>query len=206
MKGIFELKPPTPRYEFIWDVNIVLDYLKTIDENVSLEVLTHKLVMLLALATKQRVQTLHAISIDDINVYEMCVIIPIRKLLKHSRSGNYKISLNLQTFHDESLCVIRFLKLYLERTSSIRGNCKQLFISYYKPYKSVCKDTISRWVKRVMYEAGINTAIFKSHSTRSASTSAAMRDNVPVDHILKLAGWTNVHTFNKFYNKVVIPY
>ena len=59
-----------------------------------LQVLTHKLVMLLALFTKQSVQTLHALSIDDIIFYDSCVIIPIRKLLKQPRKGNYKLSLN----------------------------------------------------------------------------------------------------------------
>ena len=62
--------------------------------------------------------------------------------------------------------------LYLQRTCLIRGDHNQLFISHYKP---VCKDTISRWIKRMMYEAGINTALFKSHSTRAASSSAAKR-------------------------------
>ena len=38
----------------------------------SLEVLTHKLVMLLVLATKQRAQTFHAICVDYINVYDLC--------------------------------------------------------------------------------------------------------------------------------------
>ena len=31
MKGIFELRPTSPRYDFIWDVNIVLKYLINID-------------------------------------------------------------------------------------------------------------------------------------------------------------------------------
>ena len=64
MKGIFELKPPMPRYSVIWDVNIVLDYLKNfpLHEEMPLSNLTYKLVMLLALTTRQRAQTLHAIS------------------------------------------------------------------------------------------------------------------------------------------------
>ena len=28
MKGIFEMKPPTLRYNFIWDFGIVLDFIK----------------------------------------------------------------------------------------------------------------------------------------------------------------------------------
>ena len=99
MKGIFELRPPSPRYNFIWDVNIVFEYLKNIDgDDVSLGVLTHKLAMLLALTTKQRVQTLHSIRIDNINFCDSYVNIPIRKLLKHSRCGNYKFSLNLHQY------------------------------------------------------------------------------------------------------------
>ena len=73
LKGIFELKPPSPRYEFVWDVNIVLDFLNNFnDEAMSLEVLTHKLVMLLALATKQRAQIFHGICVDAINFYDLC--------------------------------------------------------------------------------------------------------------------------------------
>ena len=149
--------------------------------------LTHKLAMLLALTTKQRVQTLHSICIDNINFCDSYVYIHIRKLLKHSRCGNYKFSLNLHQYHDRSICVVRTLKLYLQRTSLIRGDCKQLFVSYCKPYGDISKETISRWLKRVMFEAGIDTSMFKAH-------------------ILKLAGWTNVRTFDKYYDKVVLPY
>ena len=46
--------------------------------------------------------------------------------------------------------------------------------------------------------------MFMSHSTRAASASAAKRDYVPIDHILKLAGWSNVKTFHKYYDKVVM--
>ena len=113
-------------------------------------------------------------------IFMTYVIIPIRTLLKQSKSGNYKLSLNLQKYYDPSLCVVRVLNMYLQRTSLIRGDHNQLFISYYKPFKPVCKDIISRWIKRVMCEAGINTAIFKSHSTGAASSSAAKRDNVPL--------------------------
>ena len=109
LKGIFELKPPSPRYEFIWDVNIVLYFLKNLnDEAMSLEILTHKLVMLLALATNKRAQTLHVICVDVL-IFDSYVIIPIRTLLKKSRSGNYKLSLNLQKYHEPSLCVVRVL-------------------------------------------------------------------------------------------------
>ena len=52
-------------------------------------------------------------------------------------------------------------------------------------------------------KAGINTSVFKSHSTRAAATSAAHLANVNVELIMKAAGWTNVSTFAKFYKKPI---
>ena len=86
---------------------MVLQYLENFDdEDMLLQVLTRKLVMLLALFIKQRVQILHAISIDDIDFYNSCVIIPIRKLLKQSRRGNYKLSLHLSIGFIINHCVL----------------------------------------------------------------------------------------------------
>lgn len=205
-KGVFELKPPSIRYECIWDVNIVLEYLSNFypHEDIPLNYLTYKLIMLLALATKQRAQTLHFISIKDIRESENLVIISIRKLLKHSRQGNRSHSLYLKVYFDPSVCVVKTLSDYLNRTKTIRGENNQLFISFQKPYNPVSRDTISRWMKKVMTEAGIDTSLFKPHSTRAASSSAAKRDNIPIEDILRNAGWSNSKTFQKFYDKIIM--
>ena len=95
MKGIFEIKPPLSRYKVIWDVNIVLEYLRNFsaDADLPLYMITYKLVMLLALTTRQRAQTLHAISIEDIKISANLIVIPIRTLLKHSRQRGHKTAL-----------------------------------------------------------------------------------------------------------------
>ena len=206
MKGIFELKPPMSRYSVIWDVNIVLDYLKnfSLHEEMPLSILTYKLVMLLALTTRQRAQTLHAISLSDIHLSNNLIIIPIRKLLKHSSQRGHNTTLMLEKFPDKSLCVVGTLRFYLNKTAAYRGKQQQLFLSYLYPYRAVSKDTISRWLKRVMFEAGIDTNIFKPHSTRAASASAAVRDDVPIDEILQSAGWSNCRTFKTFYDKIIL--
>ena len=55
-----ELKPSPPKYCEIWDVKVVLDYLKTFDELslLPLKDLTLNLTMLLCLTTGQRGQTI----------------------------------------------------------------------------------------------------------------------------------------------------
>lgn len=60
-KGVASLKPQKPRYSYTWDPATVLDWLSKVypNEEISLEKLSKKLVILLALITAQRVQTLN---------------------------------------------------------------------------------------------------------------------------------------------------
>ena len=104
---------------------------------------------------------------------------------------------------DLHLCVTNTLCSYLEKTKSRRGS-ELLFISFQKPYKAVSGDTIQRWIKVVIEKAGIDTSVFKPHSTRAASTSAAKAAGVSMDEILSQAGWSNCATFKTFYNKPVV--
>ena len=100
---------------------------------------------------------------------------------------------------DRRLCVIFVLNEYLKRTVRLRNNCNKLFISYIKLFGPVTKDTISRWLKNVMSRSGIDINTVSAHSVRAASTSKAYANLVPVDNILKVAGWSN----ERFYKKPI---
>ena len=43
----------------------------------------------------------------------------------------------------------------------------------------------------------------KTHSIRSASVTKAKCQFVPIDQILKVAGWSNTKTFGTYYDKPV---
>ena len=51
-------------------------------------------------------------------------------------------------------------------------------------------------------KAGINTKVFKSHSTRAAATSTVQKD-LDISVIIKAAGWPNAKTFATYYKKKV---
>jgi len=51
--------------------------------------------------------------------------------------------------------------------------------------------------------AGINTSVYKAHSTRAASTSKALAQGMSTQQIVKCANWDRASTFNKFYRKSV---
>lgn len=206
VKGVFHLHPPNPRYSEVWDVKLVLNYLRTLSPIVTLKLrdLTFKLCMLIALLSAQRCQTLHLLRIDEMKIRANSVVFFIKDLVKQSKPGKIGITLNLKAYPpDRRLCICRVLKHYLLCTKYLRNNSKQIFISYCKPHAPVSKDTISRWIRIVLQKAGIDTSVFKAHSTRSASSSAARENHVPIADILSTAGWANEKIFTKYYNKPI---
>ena len=85
MKGVFETRPSLPRYSETWDVNVVLDYIAGLGqpEDQDLKMLTYKTVMLLALLTSQRRQTLHALDITNMDSMGKSVPFLLRRCSKH---------------------------------------------------------------------------------------------------------------------------
>lgn len=204
MKGVYEQRPTLPRYTSTWDVNIVLEFLRCLPnkEDLTLKELTHKVAMLMALLTGQRAQTLHALDTSSMDITENKIIFFIREKLKHSKPGKHQQPIEFLAFDkDPALCIVLHLKEYLRRTSLHRNNQPQLLLSYVKPFKPISKDTLSRWLKETLAQAGIDVKKFSAHSTRAASTSAAEAKGVPIQCIMNSAGWSNCNTFAKFYKK-----
>ena len=116
LKGIFHVRPPKPRYEFIWDAELVLKFLKTLHPSViTLKLLTLKTVTLLTLLSGQRVSTLHQFRLSQLQRNPTLVIFNIQGLLKHSRP-----TIPYRAFpHDVALCPMATLGAYLNAT----GEC-----------------------------------------------------------------------------------
>ncbi|MES9881878.1 MAG: tyrosine-type recombinase/integrase [Sedimenticola sp.] len=206
LRGVFNLRPSKPKYCDTWDVSIVLSYLKHLPQasELSLKLLTLKLSMLLALVLAGRSQSLHLLCIDNMRKESSSYTLFYSGLLKQSKPGKSIPCVELCAYAaDKSICVYTMLTEYLKRTMSLRGDINSLFISYIKPFGRVSKATVSRWIKTVMNSAGINCDKYKPHSVRAASASKAKAFGVPIDDILKVAGWSNMQTFAMFYNKPV---
>lgn len=70
MKGVFNLRTPTHRYTETWDVQPVLQKLRSMYplQDLPLKDLTLKLVMLMSLTLAARVQTLHLLVLHGMNI------------------------------------------------------------------------------------------------------------------------------------------
>lgn len=205
MRGVFNSRPTVPRYCAIWDVSKVLQYLARCSpaKDLPLQALTHKLVTLCALVTGQRAQTIRAFDLRLCDINLTSAVFRVHALLKHTTPRTGTETIALPSFSDDKrLCVVTYLREYIKRSKPLRST-SQLFISFISPHGPVTKDTISRWIKLTLKKAGIDTNIFKAHSTRAASTSAVRRD-VDISVIMRTAGWSRQSTFAKFYNKTVL--
>ena len=90
---------------------------------------------------------------------------------------------------------------YIHATQPLQGDSSHLFTSFIKPHRPTTTPTVAQWLKEVIHEAGIGTSIFKTHSTRAASTSAAANSGISTNEILKVADWSTSSTFQHFYYK-----
>ncbi|PFX30406.1 hypothetical protein AWC38_SpisGene4801, partial [Stylophora pistillata] len=159
-------------------------------------------IILQSWSTAQRGQSLHMLDIQFMKEGDSFFEFALPEHIKQSRLG-YKVpSVLLQAFPaDQSLCVFTHLKEYLQRTKCLRGTETKLLISHAKPHHRASRDTISRWIRSVMTEAGIDVTTFKPHSTRAAAASKTKNVSVPVKEILDTAGWSSERTFDRFYDK-----
>ena len=204
LKGILNLRPAMPRYQQSWDVNVALDYMRSLPGNqvLPLKVLTQKLALLLALTAPKRSSELKLLDLRFMRRLPEGVVFELPGITKTSSEI---ILVFFAKFDDcESICVLRCLHSYISRTNIFRplvdpATNQQLLISYHRPHKPVQSCTIARWIKSFLGSAGIDTSIFKGHSTRSASNSKARAGGISLEDVLKMADWTGPSSFLRFY-------
>lgn len=209
LQGMFNKRPPMPRYQTTWDVGLVIQCLKSLSptEDQPLQVLSKKLVTLLALANASRASDIHALDLQFHKFSGEGVLFHIPSLTKTRRSGPPKTTFIAKFEEDPSICPVRTLQIYIEKTKDLRkaeeSGRLPLLISFKKPHKAVSSATISRWMKQLLSEAGVPTEMFKAHSVRAASSSAAKNKGVSMADIMHAAGWNRSSTFEKFYYKPI---
>ena len=199
-KGVYNSRPPQPRYSSTWDVNVVLDYITKLGENkdLPLKQLSFKLLMLMCLVSANRISELHALDLHFRYHKPNGVLFKLASLTKKRQTGAAPKECFFASFPEDKLCVVQCLKEYEKVTQQFREVSSDkpalLFLSYVKPHSSVTAQRMAHWVKDLLKAAGVDTNVFKAHSVRGASTLAALKKGVHLKDIL----WSNESTFRGF--------
>ena len=190
MRGVFNSRPPQPRYTTTWDVTDVLNYLRTLipNDKISLEQLSHKLVILIALVSSQRAQTIAYIVTQDSTVSKSSVSFSVNHITKTSRPGKPSTTIKLSAYPDDDrICVLQTLREYLRRTAPFRSWKRYLSFPFIVlivtllPKRSVVG-------LEMFFTHLVLTRLHIRHSTRAASTSAAFRGGTDINTIPSTAG------------------
>ena len=104
---------------------------------------------------------------------------------------------------DKRLCVVEYLRRYEAATGQHRnkkpGRSQPLFLSYIKPHALATSQRLAHWLKEMLGKAGVDTSVFKVHSVRGASSTAASQKGVLIEDILRTVDWSRDSTFRRFY-------
>ena len=212
MSAFFNARPPMPRYESTWEVNPVLDYMMSLGDNetLALKQLTHKVAMLLALTCAGRSSDLNALDIRFMKLEDESVTFNLAKLTKSRRKGKPPLKIMLKSFPENlKLCILTTLKVCFSRTTKFRERKdgiprSQVLLSFVEPHRAVVPCTIAGWLVKFMTEAGVDTGLFKAHSTRGAATSKAAAMGLSVKEIMSMAKWKRQATFYKHYHRLTV--
>ena len=206
VKGVFNARPPIPRYSSTWDVQTVLNYLEKMEnpDKLSLKLLTLKTVFIMAITRPSRSADLSQLDKERMRWGNDGVSFLPTTLAKQSRQGKPIKEFFFPSFPPvPALCPVKTLQGYLRKTEPLRGVESRLFVSFIRPHKAITSSTIARWLKTILQQAGVDIAIFGAHSTRGASASAAARGGITTEDILKAANWSSESVFQTYYHKEV---
>ena len=62
---------------------------------------------------------------------------------------------------------------------------------------------MGHWIKLLLSEAGVDTTIYSTHSTRGASALKAMGAGISIESILWTGSWTSEGVFSRHYNRPI---
>ena len=149
-KGAFNLRPPNVKFGFVWDVQIVFDHFRKIEDNSLLndKQLSQKLVLLLLLLGGQRVNTVMSFHVHRMVITNMSITFTPNNVLKHSRQSRKRDVFEYYDYSDKKLCIIDCLNQYLSRRSNrVSSEETQLLITLKKPFHAASDYTVRRWIK-----------------------------------------------------------
>ena len=104
-KGSFNLRPPLPKISFVWDVQIMFEYFRSLGDNrqISGKRLSQKLLILLLLLGGQRLNSVFHFTIDRMIKSKTSVTFSPEHVLKHSKPGRKLDVFEYRAYSDANL-------------------------------------------------------------------------------------------------------
>ena len=222
-------RPKSSRNLPKWNLSVVLNELTKAPfepmKDTDLKHLTLKTAFLLALASGKHRSEIHAWvanKVSNLGQWEKVALFPSSDFIAKNqlaREGFQSVSpvtipalttiVDRQFKEDKTLCPVRALRYYLDRTKDLRGSRSLLFISFKKGHTSDIRPaTLSSWLKQTILlcykqadQQALDLVQVKAHDIRAFAASKAFYGGVSVDQIMQACHWKTHNTFTNFYLK-----
>ena len=214
-----------------WDLSLVLLALTKSPfeplKDAPLKLLTFKTVFLMTLASGRRRGEVHAWTFKSLKHkagWKEVTVAPSSVFLSKNQLASdgpnvvqpvvipaLKPILDSCLSQDMTLCPVRSLRYYVDKTKDIRDGKHLLFVSFKNGFSGdIQRATISSWIKQTVIlayqESDLETqklSRVKAHDVRSMAASLAFKGGVSLDQILGACFWKSHTTFTNFYLKDV---
>ena len=214
-----------------WNLSLVLHQLRKAPfeplRKASLKHLTFKTVFLLALASGKRRSEIHAwlnknirhqADWSKVSLYPSPSFLAKNHLAKEGPECVAPVvipalapTLDKSLKEDRSLCPVRALRYYLDKTQDLRTGKELVFVSFKQGFnKDISPATISSWIKQTVvlcYDLSDQDSLtlhqVKAHDVRAFAASKAFQGGISLDQILAACHWKSHNTFTQFYLKDV---
>ena len=199
MAGVQNLRPPTPKYAFTWDIETVLRLFRSWPLDLSPKQLTLKVTTLLAIIGVPRGAELHLFDLNYLSKYGHYYTFGLAGNIKNGKEGTIPKPVEFDKHpEDEKLCPILCIDKYITYTEPWRsdGQPSTFFLSH-KTHKPVTKSTLARWIKETLLLADVDTKVFQAHSLRGASTSKALLKGLSVKEVVSHGRWSLESTWQR---------
>ena len=168
-----------------------------------------KTLMLLLLATACRKRELMLMDISpqhmmiDNDVITFSLVAPCKNFVPSNPNKGFQLIYVRKNMVEPTLCPYTHVLDYMSLTKFKRASTS-LFVSSNVPYKAAKAGTLLNWGKKMLQQAGVDTRLFKPHSTRSSATSCLFSGGLPLDIILGWARWSSLDSFAKTYHRQLL--
>ena len=221
-------RPKGRRGVHAWNLSLVLHQLTKAPfeplRKASLKHLTFKTVFLLALGSGKRRSEIHAWvnrNIRHQSDWSKVSLSPSPCFLSENqlaREGPGSVApvvipalaptLDSSLKEDRSLCPVRALRYYLDKTKDLRDKKELVFVSFKKNFnKDISPSTILPSTVLLCYQLSDQEALtlhqIKAHDVRAFAASKAFQGGVSLEQILSACHWKSHNTFTQFYLKDV---
>ena len=111
---------------------------------------------------------------------------------------------------ERSLCPVRALQIYWDRTLGCRVGRNLLFIAYKPGHQGdIHKNTVSSWIRKLVLFAYSSSeakgdgivplSSARTHEVRALASSLAFKGSIELESILRACTWKNGNTFTRHY-------